>query len=147
MKKVFSIGAVILVICIALYSLGSDSNKIERSDTGKGNIGDYYIEIKNYAVETDEEGNPVLAINYGFTNNSDDSATFDFVVDDDVFQNGIGLECVYRDKNINTSVQSGGLIDIVIVYALNDNSDVDVELSDVMGEFDDKVTATIKISE
>ena len=50
MKKVLSIGAIILVICIALYSLGSDSNKIERSDTGKGNIGDYYIEIKDYAV-------------------------------------------------------------------------------------------------
>lgn len=147
MKKASIISTVILVICIMACTIGGCSNKIERSNNGKGNIGDFYLEIEDYVVDTDLEGNPVLAIKYSFTNNSDEAASFYWVADDFVYQNGIALDRIYSDENVDTNIQPNVSIDIIMGYELMDDSDVDVELTDTLGEYDDKITKTLKISE
>ena len=146
MKRFLNINLILLAICVLVFLLNGCSNQIERDDIGKGYIGDYYVEIVDYAIDVDADNIPVLAIKYTFTNDSDETACFDWVVDDDVFQNGIALEKVYSDDNIDTDVQSGASIDVVLGYRLNDYSNVDVELTDTLGEFDDKITKTLNIS-
>lgn len=94
-----------------------------------------------------KNGELILGIKYSFTNNSDDAACFDWVVDDDVFQNGAELPKIYTDENATTNIQSGASIDVVIVYQLTDTSDVDIELTDIMEQYEGKITKTIQISE
>lgn len=148
MKKILSFGAIIFIIFALIYNFTNDGNKtIGRSDTGKGDIGDFHIEISDYAIDEDDNGNPILGIKYSFENNSDDTACFDMVVDDDVFQNGIELEKIYLDDNVHTNIQSGKSIDVVIAYSLIDDSEVDIELTDAFSEYDDKITKSLKISD
>lgn len=154
MKRVF-----VLFLAFAILFLSScsvvdevnqaleDANKIERDENRKGNIGDFYLEIVDYGVDVDEYNTPVIALQILFENRSDDTANFDWVADVDVFQNGIALDFVTSDENRTTSIQSGASIKVIMVYQLRDTSDVDVEITDCMGQYDGKIKQTIKISE
>ena len=57
------------------------------------------------------------------------------------------LDYLYMDEAGETSIQSGASIKVIMVYQLRDTSDVDVEITDCMGQYEGKVKQTIRISE
>lgn len=80
---------------------------------------------KNY------EGKPTVVITYNYTNNSDDSQSFDFGFIDTVFQNGI--ECspdyLYDEDNAAKEIRPGTTIEVKKSYILNDTTtEVEVEI-------------------
>ena len=135
-----------IVILSILSGCSPIGNKLERDAIGKGNIGDFFLEILGYAVDVNENNTPVIYLKILFENKSDDTACFNMVADVDVFQNGIGLKPIYTDEAGSTSVQTGASIEVILAYYLMDESDVDIEISDVLGEYDEKIKRTLQIN-
>lgn len=154
MKKLFVVMLAFAILFLSSCSVVDevnqaleDANKIERDATGKGNIGNFYLEILDYALDVDENNAPVIGLKILFENRSDDTACFDWVAEVDVFQNGIELDRLYMDEAGETNIQAGASIEVILVYSLTDESEVDVEITDCMGQYDGKIKQTIKINE
>ena len=161
-KKLSAILAVILVALFAFFAVASssDGEKTEQ-DAGKAdaqnadsNVGEYSVDIKSARLTENYEGKPVVVITYGFTNNSDDAASFGVAFDDNVYQNGVGLEKAYVLKdgdpydsaNQLKDIKTGASLDVEVPYILNDTeTDVEVEVEELFGLNDDMVTRTFSI--
>ena len=163
MKKVFSlILALLLISAFTIFAMGSSES--ESTDQGSGvadktetdaNLGNYKVEIKGCRISKDYEGKPVVIIKYGFTNNSEDSISFGVAFDDNVYQNGVGLNGAYvLDDSANYSadnqtkeIKKGSTIDVEVAYELNDSTtDVEVEVKQLFSFDDSIVTKTFSIS-
>ncbi len=116
-------------------------------------VGSYQVEIKNARITEDYEGKPVVVITYGFTNNSDNPASFGVAIEDAAFQNDIGLneayllsDDSYSSDNQLKQIKTGATLDVEVAYELNDSeSDVVVEAKELFGWTDDIVTRTFSI--
>lgn len=168
-KKILSILAVIAVLlafglCAIASSDSGDSNDDQGSDNAtsdKGkdsNISYYNVEIKSCRLAKDYAGNPIAIITYSFTNNSEDPASFMFAFDDNVYQNGVGLNsCLFADDTANYSsenqtkqIKTGATLDVEVAYVLNDTTtDLEVEVTRLIDlwDTDEMVKKTFKISE
>ena len=103
---------------------------------------DYAVTIDGARVTSDYEGNPVVAITYTFTNNSDDTTSFMVAINTQVFQNGIELDSAYMVDDVDVSktmsdIKPGASIQVEEVYALNDMSEIEVEVSELFSFSDD----------
>lgn len=70
----------------------------ENADTQKisdGTIGNYVCVVKNAELTKDYDGNDAVLITYEFTNNSENAESFDIALNDDLYQNGVGLEMAF----------------------------------------------------
>ncbi len=165
MKKSISIIlAVLMVTAFAFFAVASSSEegtdattkaaaKAEAQAT-ESNVGQYSVDIKSARLTEDFEGNPVVVITYGFTNNSDKSTAFYLAFEDNVYQNDIGLEPAYvladgdpyDDGNQMKDIKTGATLDVEIAYKLNDaETDVVVEVKELFSFSDDMVTRTFSI--
>ena len=99
----------------------------------------YGITIDQKKLTDDGNGNPLLVLDYTFTNNSDETTRFSMAIGVKVFQDGVSLNNAYlpyrhplKDTKLSvavyTDIMPGKSIAIREVYALND-VDSDVELS------------------
>lgn len=138
--------AVIMILSLLAGCSSMGNNKLERDANGKGNIGDFYLEILGYAVDVDENNIPILYLKLLFENKSDDTACFDMVADVDVFQNGLGLKRLYTDETGSTGIQAGASVEVILGYYLTDGSDVDIEITDIIGQYDEKIKETLKLN-
>ena len=118
-------------------------------------LGNYIVEIKSYRLAEDYQGEPIVIVKYGFTNNDNDASAFYLSLSDHVYQNGIGLnECYFVDDSANYSsdnqtkeIKQGASIDVEVAYKLNDTtSDIEIEVSELISFSSKKVTKTFKIS-
>lgn len=114
----------------------------------------YAVTIDGSHTTTDYEGKPTLVVNYTFTNNSTDAASFMFAISDKAFQNGVQLETAivtgddsYDSANSLNEVKPGASIAVQSAYVLDDQSDVTIECTELIS-FDDTVLASqvIKVS-
>lgn len=90
----------------------------------------YGLSIDKVAKTTDYQGNPVLLVDFIFTNNSTEDATFSINVDCKAFQNGVQLDTAYGDWDSGDSLKSiktGGTVTVQRGYALDDASPVTIE--------------------
>ena len=118
-------------------------------------MGDYEVEIKSARLTKDFEGKAVVVITYAFTNHGKDNASFSFALNDEVFQNGVGLNNAYILKdddysadNQTKEIKTGASLDVDVAYELNDSTtDVEVEVSELISFDDAKITKTFKIAE
>ena len=153
-----------LLICsFVFFALGSGES--ETADQGSGSaevqnddaetLGDYSVVIDSCRLAKDYEGKDVVIIKYIFSNNSAENATSFWVAfDDNVYQNGVGLnEAFVLDDNANYNsdnqlkeIKAGASIDVEVAYVLNDTiTDVEVEVKELFS-FDDKtLTKTFSI--
>ncbi len=93
----------------------------------------YGLSIDKVAKTTDYQGNPVLLVDFIFTNNSTEDATFSINVDCKAFQNGVQLDTAYGDWDSGDSLKSiktGGTVTVQRGYALDDASPVTIEASE-----------------
>ena len=170
MKRVLIVVlAAILVLTFGLFAMASGEEDTA-SDTGNdtqsagqaqkpqennNRLGDYEVEIKSARLTKDFEGKDVVVITYGFTNYGKENASFSFALDDQVFQNGVGLNNAYVLKdddysadNQTKEIKTGASLDVDVAYELNDTTtDVEVELSELISFDDAKITKTFKIAE
>ncbi len=127
------------------------------AETEKANdnaLGSYQVEIKNARLTKNYEGKPVVVITYGFTNNSSEPAAFWLTIDDNAYQNGVGLEKAYvlkdgdpyDEANQDKEIKSGVTLDVDVAYILNDTeTDVEVEAKEIISFSDEIVTRTFSI--
>ena len=145
MKKIVGLCIAILASATLFVGCGDQSPK----ETDKGNVGDYYIEIRESKVSYDSEDNDILVVQYEFTNNSDHNQNFYFSTSRKYFQDGIQLDPVMPGKmteeykNNTKDIQPGATITVEDAVRLNNtDSPVDIELTPLMGQGSGKVSKT-----
>lgn len=129
-------------------SAGSENEPVpaEQAQPATTVESDYAVTIDAARVTQDYEGNPAVVVTYTFTNNSDDTTSFLVALNAQVFQNGIQLDAAYMVDDVDvsstmTNIKPGASIQVEEVYALNDMSDIEVEVSELFS-FSDELLAS-----
>lgn len=157
---------ILLVMLFGLMAIGSTSSEPTTQEQGSGTvesgtadttaIGKYKVDIKSCRLAKSYDDKDVVIVKYGFTNVSNDTAaSFSSAIEDEVFQNGIGLNKAYvlsDDANFSTDNQSkeikkGATLDVEVAYELNDSTtDINVEVSLWLSFDNTKFAKTFKIA-
>ncbi|MBQ3529024.1 MAG: DUF5067 domain-containing protein [Peptococcaceae bacterium] len=164
MRKTKIVLAVLLVAAFFIFAAGSGESSTTDQGSGtantetKGNdsIGKYSVVIDSCRLASDYAGKPVVIVKYQFTNVSDDNPTaFYIAFDDNVYQNGVGLNGAYvLDDNANYSadnqtkaIKKGASIDVEVAYELNDTtSEIEVEVEELFSFSDNKLIKKFSIA-
>ena len=160
MKKLNLLLVALLIAAFAVFALGSGEStpKDQGGDTvANDQLGDYSLKIDSCRTAKDLEGNPIVIVKYIFENvNDDDAVSFSAAFDDEVYQNGVGLNeswfvdesANYDMENRNKEIKKGATIEVEIAYELNDTTtDIEVEVSELFSFDDTTITKTFSLSE
>ncbi len=119
------------------------------------NFGDYSVTIDSCRLAKDYQDADVVIVKYIFENVSDDdSASFYLTVDDNVYQDGVGLNeayvlddnADYSSDNQSKEIKQGASVEVEVAYELNDTTtDIDVELTPYLSWGDYEVTKTFSL--
>ena len=109
----------------------------------------YVVTIDDSRVSKTYDGKPALIVDFTFTNNSDESASFMFTANAKAFQDGIELESaiIGDDKKYDSGaamkdIKPGKSLKVQAAYVLdNKKADVEVEVTELIS-FDDTPLAT-----
>lgn len=170
MKKTSIIVTILLLAVFFLFAAGSGedttdagSNDVQQQkDTvattepaPEGALGNYAVVIDSCRLAESYDGKPVVIVKYIFTNVSGDNPTaFYIAFEDDVYQNGVGLNeayvlddsANYSSDNQTKEIKAGATIEVEVAYELNDTtSDIEIEVSELISWNDDKVTKTFAL--
>ena len=119
--------------------VGSATNSVQGNATSS-NLGDYNVVIDSCRLAEDYSGKPIIIVKYLFTNNSGEPDSFTWSVDDNVYQDGVGLnESYFVDDSANYSsdnktkeIKSGVTLAVEVAYELNDaTTDIEVEVAEL----------------
>lgn len=121
-------------------------NQISESTVG-GQLGEYYVEIKNAAIVKDHKNNPSIIITYSWTNNSNETTSAEGSLMEKAFQDGVQLDTVFVENspiyNSDLSfkeIRPGASLDVQCAFELpNEHSVVEFELSEFFSLSDDVV--------
>jgi len=129
-----------------------EAKKTEKSDTA---IGDFSLTVDSCRLAKDYEGKDIVIVKYIFENvSSDESQSFSWAFDDNVYQNGVGLnECYIASDSANYSIdnqtkeiQKGASIEVEAAYELNDTTtDISVEVKELFSFDDETIKKTFSI--
>lgn len=166
MKKFSLLLTAVLVIAFALFALGSGETAPEVKDQGSagiaaattpGAIGKYSVQIDSCRLAKDYEGKPVVIVKYIYTNVSDsDPTAFYIAFDDNVFQDGVGLNSAYvlsdsanySSDNQTKEIKAGATLEVEVAYELNDTTtDIEVEVKELFSFDNTVITKTFSIAE
>lgn len=165
MKKLSILLSIVLVLMFAAFALGSGEDTTETVNQGAGsvetvateaNIGKYKVEIQSCRLAKDYAGKDVVIVKYLFTNVSDDdAAAFYTSFDDEVYQNGVGLNgsyvlddsANYNADNQTKAIKKGASLEVEVAYELNDTtSNIEVEVKEYFSFTDTTITKTFSIA-
>ena len=120
-------------------SAGSETEPMaaEQTQPAETAQSDYAVTIDGARVTENMTGDKVVVITYTFTNNSDDKASFTFAISTEVYQNGVELDKDYFVDDVDSSaslsnIKPGASIQVEEAYALDDMSDIEVEVSELL---------------
>lgn len=104
----------------------------------EGNVGDYYVVLKDCSIVKDYDGNDALLVNYSFTNNSEETTSGLVAVYLQAFQDGVELEIATvegRTYDEQKDIRPGVTMDTCqAAYVLTSDSPVEVEVSDMWSD-------------
>lgn len=168
-----AIAAMLLAMLTACGSSGStDTSTSAAQDTGsaqtaqqetpkedavpasEGDLGDYHVKILD--AETglkDYDGNPVIGVKYEYTNNGKENMMFDAAVNAQAFQDGVQLELAFMDEfsdeyeNASKEIKTGATLTCELYYELTSESDVEIEVSELISFGDAKLTKTFSVAQ
>ena len=165
MKKLSWVPVVLLLAVFFLMAMGSGESESTVTNQGSGQaasaentntLGDYSVVIDSCRLAKDYEGKDVVIVKYIFTNNSDENAAAFFTtLEDNVYQNGVGLNeayilsdsANYSSDNQTKEIKAGASIDVEVAYTLNDTvTDIEVEVSEIFSFDDSKLVKTFSIA-
>ncbi len=165
MKKTKLLLTILLVVLFAVFAMGSGEDTSSTQEPGKvstegkvdGAIGNYAVVIDSCRLAEDYEGDPVVIVKYIFTNvNSDESTAFYVAFDENVYQDGVGLNeayilddsANYSSDNQTKAIKKGASIEVEVAYELNDTvTDIEVEVEEFISFNDTKITKVFSIAE
>ena len=102
------------------------------------------VTIDGCRVTEDYQGNPAVVVTYTFTNNSDEATSFMVALYPKVFQNGVELGTAigsdWDSEKYSSDVKPGSSTTVEMGYALEDMSDITVEVEELLS-FSDAVLA------
>ncbi len=107
---------------------------------------DYEVSIDGARLTEDYEGNSAIVVTFTWTNNSEDTTSFAAALMPTVFQNGVELETAvvvddqYDSSGYLAEVKTGGTTEVQMAYLLEDESEVEVEVEELIS-LDDVVLA------
>ena len=111
--------------------------------SGAVDVGDYTVEIKDAFMATDYEGKPALVVTYTWTNNSTETTSAMVALLEKAFQDGIELEHAvmgdvegYDDEAGWKDIRPGVSLDVDMAFSLRSESDVEVEVSNWLNNYD-----------
>lgn len=143
---------VIVLSCATLMAFGApfalvgcDSGDVAGGDAGSATAqattqeeevkSDYAVTIDTCTVTTDYEGSPAIVVDYTFTNNSDEDASFAVACIAKAFQNGAELETAVVNEDLGNGymaeLKPGATTQARIAYKLADQSEVSVEVEEL----------------
>lgn len=104
----------------------------------------YTVNIDDCTVTTDYSGALAVVITYTFTNDSDKATPFFTAISAKAFQNGVQLdtgivEGIDAQSTMN-EIKSGATTTVQQAYVLDDQSDVNIECTELIS-FDDTIIA------
>lgn len=115
-----------------------------------GKLGDYIVKIKSSEKFTTSSGTSGLKVVMDFTNNSQETTSFDMVTMPKAFQDGIEIDMAFDVANLGDSsskqIRPGATIEVTIGFELsNEESPVEVEVSEFLSLTNDRVLETINL--
>ena len=155
---IFGVIAAIIIIGIAAMSGDGDSGEKEPNSlnasggisTDSNTVGNYGCVVKEAKLCKDYAGKDAVLITYKFTNNGSEAISFDIALDDNVYQDGVGLERAYLDEDtddFDVSIKPGVTKEVRKAYLLRDTTtDLEVEISEWLSFSNDKIVTNVKIS-
>lgn len=124
---------------------GTTQDSAEAPAPAEAAESDFAVTIDSARLTTDNDGSQVMIVSFTFTNTSDSNQNFMFAYIDKAFQNGVELDSAsvstYDFETLLKDVQPGGTLQLEKGYTLTDQSDVTVEVSELI-DFDNKIGAT-----
>lgn len=128
-------------------SSGEAATTVAQAETPQAK---YAVTIDGSRVAKDYEGSSVLVVSYSFTNNSDSDQSFASAVIAKAFQNNVELEGAFMVDGMDSNgymaeVKPGGTSKVELAYKLADQSDVTVEVEELV-DFDDAKLAEATFS-
>lgn len=163
MKTIRWIVTVLLIATFALFAIGSGESKTEDQGNGSageketvaGSIGSYSVVIDSCRLAKDYEGKNVVIVKYKFTNVSgEEPVAFYTTFEDEVFQDGVGLNrayvlkdsAKYNEDNQTKQIKKGASLDVEVAYELNDKeTDIEVEVSELFSFDNTTIKKTFSI--
>lgn len=117
----------------------SQEQPVSNEISDSGNLGDYYVEIKDGVLAEDYNGETAVIITYTWTNNSEETTSAMVNISEKAFQDGVELDsAIIMDSSVYDSgasmkdVRPGTSIDVQCAFELaNQTSPVEVELSEL----------------
>lgn len=122
-----------------------------RSESAVNRIGAYNVEIKDAELMKDEDGGDCLVVTFEWSHEKEEAQTFFWSFYYYAFQDGIeiGVPDAYVDMPQNTQdtrIKAGAVLQTQIAFALrNTTSPVEVEVTEYLGETDDKAEKTFDL--
>lgn len=154
--------AILLVATFAAFAMASGESEntdqgketVENAEENKNALGDFDLEIQSCRLAKDYEGKDIVIVKYSFTNNGEEAEAFYTAFEDNVYQNGIGLneaymvndEYNYSSDNQTKEIQKGATLEVEVAYELNDTTtDINVEVNEFFSFDDKKITKTFSL--
>lgn len=150
----FVLGAIALIVTVVMYTTAdADAPSNSSANTSSGQTetqvaeqaeSDYAVTIDGCVTTQDYSGAPAAVVTFTFTNNSDRAQSPLSAVHCKAFQNGVQLDTAITPsgdsgKSLN-EVKPGGTITFDQSYALEDMSDLTVEVKEFLS-FNDAILA------
>ena len=118
-------------------------------------IDRYAVSINSYDIAEDRNGDKVLILNMGYTNNSSTDTPFYAAIDVAAFQDGVELEQAFitdddimDDSNNYVNVLPGAGLGVSEGFVLSsETAPVDIEITPMFSFGDDKITTKINPAE
>lgn len=157
MKKQLVTSAVVSLvlvsgICFAGCSSSSNSSETSNSSTSaepaqqaasNSEASKYTVSIDDCVLTTDYEGKSAIVVTYTWTNNSDDAQMFSVAINAQAFQNGVQLSSAvissgdFDFESALKEIKSGATQTVQLAYALDDQSEVSVECTELISLSDE----------
>jgi hypothetical protein len=100
----------------------------------------YWVGLKSAEVSNDD----TLYLKMDFTNFNDEAMAFSYCFTVEVYQGGISCEPIfYKSKNATTKIKDGALLEVTYAFSLMSSENVEVEISEVLGE--EKITVAFQM--
>lgn len=155
MKKLL----VVLLAMIMVFSFaacGGGGGEESAGDPNVISVENYEAEIVGWEIVKDSDDKDAIAVTFNWTNNGEDSQSFNWAFSFYFYQNGIELDYAVVwvsedsydtiDEGLSTNIQPGESLEVIATYELQDlETPVDIEIGDLYQE--DVVTKTIDIAE
>lgn len=122
----------------------------QKTSGSEADLGDFHVKLlKAESGLEDYNGEPVIAISYEFTNNSDEPASAMMSVRLQAFQDGVELEDAHMlsgdEHDSMKDIKKGVTLTCTEYYKLAGKSDVEVECSELLSLDSDTITKTYSV--